>query len=177
VHEDPKSHEDPEEPAPVDQTSKAIPALKLLKETLGDRYVFYEDDHLSSWNQNDLELPTKRKIVLPMADTVARSLLTALEQTFGPKAQTQDPRKAVKKFWPCPWAKPSAKIPFIQRIAPFAWTGRYFAELGLRLPHPPALPKAFCPRSLREVELQAPKGIRASSAVEISLQGMQVLLG
>jgi ribonuclease HI len=163
-----------------DQPNKALPALTILKDLLGEKYVFHEQSQFASWNENELEQPVKKRIVLPMADAVSRSLLAALEQTFGPKAQVQDPKRAVKKFWPGPWAKVPTKIPFNQKVVPFSWTGRYFAELGLRMPHPHQLPKtASCPRSLREVELQVQqlqKGIRASNAVEVTLQGLQALL-
>jgi hypothetical protein len=61
--------------------------LTILRDLLGDRYVFHEGNRLDSWNENELELKAKRKITLPMADTIPRSLLAALEHTFGPKTK------------------------------------------------------------------------------------------
>jgi hypothetical protein len=59
-----------EENPPTEKPNKALPALMLLNSLLGDRYVFHEEAHTTTWNENELEASSKRKVVLPMSDTV-----------------------------------------------------------------------------------------------------------
>jgi hypothetical protein len=127
---------DEAEPVP-EVISEALPALSLLQELLADRYVFHDTNQQPSWNLNELEQTSKRKITLPMSETKPRSLLTALEQSFAPKTEGTDPKKVIKKFWPSPWSKPVAKVPRAQKNSALSVAGPFFHRVGPSPAPPP----------------------------------------
>jgi hypothetical protein len=83
-----------EEEVQPELTDKALPALTILKDSLQHTYDFHEASISSTWNESELEQNSKKEITLPKADTVTRSLLAALETTFGLKSVFSDPGKA-----------------------------------------------------------------------------------
>jgi hypothetical protein len=157
-----------------------MPALLLMQELLKDKYTFDDEAANDTRNENDLETIAKRKITLPMSLTISNALLAALETTFGPKISTSDPRKTVKKPWPGPWAMKQKKALYTQNISPLRWTGKYFADEGLKLPHsldPPAT--AVFTKTYKDIEGEVrhlQRGLHAASAVDVALQATQALL-
>jgi hypothetical protein len=158
-----------------EHSNKALPALQLMQELLGDKYVFDDDTTADSRNEEDLDAITKRSITLPMSATISNALLAALETTFGPKVVSADPKNTVKKPWPGPWAQKPKKQLYTQRIPPLLWTGKFFADSGLNLPHEHDTPKSMVtPRKAHTVPIAQIKQdtalVRETVLAELKIQ-------
>jgi hypothetical protein len=116
-----------------------------------------------------------------MSSTISNALLAALETTFGPKVVSSEPKSTVKKPWPGPWIQKPKKQLYTQRIPPLTWTGKFFADNGLSLPHEHETPKSMViPRTFRDIESHIrhiQRGLHGTSAVDIALQAILALLG